>query len=256
MTTTRHMRTLDGGVDGLSLTDTEINALQVVCHELSVNPRLRITLADGSIPPERRSELARDLVGQRLGDRVGQVLGMVAAMATDAQDLEFQMGRQADRAVLRSAQDLGKVREELSGIIASLLADPELASTLTDPSLDLAARQQLAANLLEGRACPATAILVKRAVTGRRLVERLVELTELTSEVVGHQLARVTAAAPLTAEQRARLMTELDRIFAVKVDLHVDVDPRVLGGLHVRVGGEIIDGTIRTRLDKARRLIG
>jgi F-type H+-transporting ATPase subunit delta len=40
------------------------------------------------------------------------------------------------------------------------------------------------------------------------------------------------------------------------VRLNVVVDPTVVGGLSVRVGEELIDGTIATKLEQARRLVG
>jgi len=66
----------------------------------------------------------------------------------------------------------------------------------------------------------------------------------------------VSVARPLTADQLARIKAQLVRIYGVAIDVRVDVDPEVLGGVRIEVGDEIIDGTIQTRLNQARRLIG
>lgn len=252
----RRIRALDESVDRVGLSASDVEGLGRICHELSVNPRLRITLSDGSIAPEGRTALANSLVGPRLGERVAQVLGLVAAAATGTEDLEAQMSRQADRAVLRSAEDLSRVRTELASLVASLRATPELASALTDPATELAARKDLVDRLLGSRMSGATVALVHRAIEHGRLVPRLEQLVDLTAQVAGRELARIRAAAPLSSEQSARLSAELERILGTPVDLQVDIDPEVLGGLYVRVGDQVIDGTIRTRLDNARRLIG
>lgn len=252
----RRIRALDESVDQLGLVASDVEGLGQVCHELSVNPRLRITLSDGAIAPEGRAALAASLIGPRLGERVAQVLGLVAAVATGTEDLEAQMARQADRAVLRTADDLTRVREEIASLVSSLRATPQLASALTDPATELPARRELVDRLLASRMSAATIALMHRAIEHRRLVPRLEQLGELTAQVAGRELARVRAAAPLTPDQTTRLSTELDRILGTTVDLQVTIDPEVLGGLYVQVGDQVIDGTIRTRLDNARRLIG
>ena len=65
-------------------------------------------------------------------------------------------------------------------------------------------------------------------------------------------LARVTTAVRLTEAQEQRLAAALGRTLGRQVQLQVDVDPAVLGGVLVRVGDEVIDGTTRHHLRAAR----
>ena len=65
-------------------------------------------------------------------------------------------------------------------------------------------------------------------------------------------VAEVTAAAPLTDAQRTRLGTILARIYCHPIALKYDVDPEILGGLHITVADEVIDGAIASRLAGAR----
>ena len=60
-------------------------------------------------------------------------------------------------------------------------------------------------------------------------------------------------ARPLEADQELRLVAALTRIYGRQVQLQVDVDPAVLGGIQVRVGDEVIDGTVVRNLDSVRR---
>ena len=80
--------------------------------------------------------------------------------------------------------------------------------------------------------------------------------TSSSISVQASTIARVSVARPLTADQLARIKAQLVRIYGVAIDVRVDVDPEVLGGVRIEVGDEIIDGTIQTRLNQARRLIG
>ena len=61
------------------------------------------------------------------------------------------------------------------------------------------------------------------------------------------------AALPLTEAQRQRLGAALARTYGREVRLNIDVDPTVIGGLRVQIGGELFDGTMLGRLDEARR---
>jgi F-type H+-transporting ATPase subunit delta len=70
-------------------------------------------------------------------------------------------------------------------------------------------------------------------------------------------VATVTSAVPLSDVQKARLGAVLAKLYGRQMHLNLDVDPEVLGGISVRVGDEVIDGTIADRLAEAsRRMAG
>jgi F-type H+-transporting ATPase subunit delta len=66
-------------------------------------------------------------------------------------------------------------------------------------------------------------------------------------------IAEVHVAVPLTDEQRVRLASALATQFGHQVHLNVVIDPKVAGGMTVRVGDDLIDGSVATRLATARR---
>ena len=61
--------------------------------------------------------------------------------------------------------------------------------------------------------------------------------------------AAVTSAHPLTNEQVATLKTQLKARVGRDVSVDLTVDPAILGGLVVRIGSQMIDSSIRTRLN-------
>ncbi len=68
-------------------------------------------------------------------------------------------------------------------------------------------------------------------------------------------VADVVAATPLTEGQRARLSTALRRLYGRDIRINLDLDPEVMGGLRIMVAGELIDSTVLSRLNTARRTI-
>jgi F-type H+-transporting ATPase subunit delta len=68
-------------------------------------------------------------------------------------------------------------------------------------------------------------------------------------------VAEIRVAAPLTDEQSRRLVSALSTVSGRTVRLNVAIDPTVMGGVHVTIGDEVIDGTVASRLEQARRAV-
>jgi F-type H+-transporting ATPase subunit delta len=62
----------------------------------------------------------------------------------------------------------------------------------------------------------------------------------------------VVSAAPLTDDELTALTTRLETTTGGRIELQTSVDPSLLGGLVVRVGDRLIDGSVRGRLERLR----
>jgi F-type H+-transporting ATPase subunit delta len=71
------------------------------------------------------------------------------------------------------------------------------------------------------------------------------EAQALTSEV--------TSAVPLSAEQQAHITEELRQRYGDRLELRFAVDPSLIGGLIIRVGDQVLDNSLRTRLSSIQR---
>ena len=65
----------------------------------------------------------------------------------------------------------------------------------------------------------------------------------------GETTAEVVSAHPLDAEQVVQLKSQLRQRVGRDVNVELSVDPAILGGLVVRIGSQMIDSSIRTRLN-------
>ena len=77
-------------------------------------------------------------------------------------------------------------------------------------------------------------------------------LLQMSAEDQGRQVAEVRSAIELSEDQQERLAAALKSATGRDVDVRVVVDPTVVGGLVVRVGDQVIDGTVRHRLSQLR----
>ncbi len=131
-----------------------------------------------------------------------------------------------------------------------------LAGLLADTSRPLDGRIALLDRLLADKVTPATMTLLRQAVSlprGRHLDVIAEELAELAAARRELSVARVTTPVRLTAEQEQRLTDSLSRLYGRPMSLQVELDEALLGGLVVRVGGEVIDGSVAGRIEAARR---
>jgi F-type H+-transporting ATPase subunit delta len=76
---------------------------------------------------------------------------------------------------------------------------------------------------------------------------------ELRDERAGRLPVLVTSAAPLPDDQREQLLHDLRQRYDKEPVLTTRVDPALLGGLVVRVGDWLYDGSVRTRLETIRK---
>jgi F-type H+-transporting ATPase subunit delta len=136
-----------------------------------------------------------------------------------------------------------------------VVSDPALRQALDDRNAPVSVRQQLVDDLLDAKAEPLTVQLARRAVASasRSFELTIEEYLRLAAATRQRQVAVVTVARPLDDEQKARLQAVLSEKLSRQLTLQVLVDPTVLGGARVRVGDEVIEGTVAGRLTAARQ---
>jgi F-type H+-transporting ATPase subunit delta len=134
-----------------------------------------------------------------------------------------------------------------------------LRSALSDPARSVDDKAGLVDSLLEDKALPATVTLAKQSLAGtyHTVTNALAAYREVAAQTQGEVVATVRVARPLRGADQDRLAETLGAQYHTTVHLNVVVDPDVLGGVRVEIGDEVIDGTIASRLDDARRrLVG
>jgi len=153
------------------------------------------------------------------------------------------------------------LRQEVRSIAELAAGSADLRNFLTSPAIPREGKQQL----LEG--------LVKRMGASQELRNFLFVLvdhhrTSLLAEIAnefervlherqGIAEATVTSARELSAAQKQKLAGTLESMTGKKIEAHYAVDPALVGGLVVRIGSTVYDGSVRAQLDQmGARLTG
>jgi F-type H+-transporting ATPase subunit delta len=160
--------------------------------------------------------------------------------------------------VARAEGTLGEVEDELFRFSQTLEGSDELREALTDPAIPVARRQQIVEDLLGGKASSTTVAMISLVVgTGRArdLPAIISQLVEMSAAEANKAVAEVRTAVPLNQDQRERLATALGEATGRQVEIKAIVDPAVMGGVVAQVGDTVIDGSVRTRLDRLRKVL-
>ncbi|HJP24992.1 MAG: ATP synthase F1 subunit delta [Acidimicrobiales bacterium] len=158
-------------------------------------------------------------------------------------------------AVAAAEGDLAAVEDELFRFAQALRSDGELYSTLADQSVPVSRRQQIVEDLLGGKASATTTALISMVVGAGRAAElpAIVDaLVERSAASRNKAVATVRSAVDLTADQRDRLAAAINTRTGKAVEIKVVIDPTVLGGVVTEIGDDIIDGSVRRRLNQLR----
>ena len=242
------------------LADTLFEVVTLFANEGAV----RRALSDPAIDADAKVSFVDRLFGQRLDAISLELVRQTARLRwSSPRDVVDALEALAVETSLQRAEAdgvLDEVEDELFRFERIMDGQPELRAALTDRNLAADRKSQLLHTLLDGKVSEVTLSLILRAVLAPRgrTVERVLdEFTELAAKRRERLIARVTSAVALSEEQQSALAEALKREFDRDIRLQLVVDPDILGGLTVRIGDELIDGSVLRHLGAAhRRLTG
>jgi F-type H+-transporting ATPase subunit delta len=222
---------------------------------------LRRFATDGSLPVAAKQGMVQSVFESQVSEAtLGLLTDAVGRRWTLSRDLADVLERLSEIAAVRSAgAKAGKVTDELFELSGIIDGNPALRSALSDPARSLDDKAALIDSLLDGKALPATITLTKQSLAGtyHTMTGALATYREVAAQTQGEAVATVRVARPMSQADQTRLAETLGSQYSTTVHLNVVVDPDLLGGVRVEIGDEVIDGTIVSRLDDARRrLVG
>ena len=153
-------------------------------------------------------------------------------------------------AVGRGALDA--VADDVTSLQELVRADARLVGFLAAPDIADDRKSAFVKSILGSRVGPLTLELLELLVRKGRLPvlpDVLATFQDLTLEARGIVKAQAVTAVKLTDAERAILVDKLQKLTRKTVRMTESLDPRILGGVVVKLGGKVIDGSVRTSLD-------
>jgi F-type H+-transporting ATPase subunit delta len=153
-------------------------------------------------------------------------------------------------------QDLDVIQRELSGLVALVTANAQLARVLGSPAIPAARKRGVVEELLARSPVSTPLARLLLLLADRDRLALLPDLAEAFHErLLDHQQvvrAEITTAAPLAGDRTAALRAGLARATNREVRLDVRVDPALVGGAVARIGSTVYDGSLVTQLERLK----
>jgi F-type H+-transporting ATPase subunit delta len=250
---------VDALVDQVGGSATVADDLFSVATTLRSEPALRRFATDSALATEAKAGLVSEIYDGKVdAATLGLLKDAVGRRWTRSRDLADALEYVGVVAAVRSSgDDANQLVDELFSVRTLVEGNKDLRAALGDHARGAADKAALVDTLFGGKVLPATIILVKQALSGsaRSAAVALEDYEKVAADVHGRDVATVQVARPLDENDEQRLTAALAAHYGRPVHLNVVVDPDVIGGIKVAIGGDVIDGTIASRLDDARRKI-
>lgn len=225
------------------------------------SPPLRRVLTDPSTEADAKRGLVASLFGDSLGSQALALLeDAVASRWAASRDFTDALEIAGVESWAAAAQDSGQLdtlEDELFAVTESIVVEEELRRTIGDRAVAPNAKASLLADIYSGKISePALAIITQAAASRSGSFERVVErFAQQVAKRRGRLVAEVTVAYQLDESEKQRLTAALKKKYGSDIQLNLVVDSSVVGGIAVSIGDEVVDATMSTRLEAARRLL-
>lgn len=145
--------------------------------------------------------------------------------------------------------------EELVGVKELLETSAELEKFLYHPRIQESDKKEVMDKLLASKVSPFILNFIKITIDKDRepLIKDIIDYFQDLARAAKNILqVQVETAFPLTSEDHAALTAKLSKLTGKVIELMVEVKPALIGGMRIRIGDRIIDGTIKRHLERIK----
>ncbi|MHC6176305.1 F0F1 ATP synthase subunit delta [Glutamicibacter endophyticus] len=238
--------------------------LFAVLEVLDANAGLRRALTDPAREADEKAALLAQLLRGKVSadaeDTVAQLASTRWSSERDISDALETLAVTSVAAVAEQtdgASSLAQLEQDLFSFIEVVRASHELQRALDDAQAPAQAKTELALKLVPG-ATRGAQLLIGQAVANPRgmkplnLVERFVQLVAKRQQ---RWIAEVASSVKLSDAQLERLGAGLNKLYSRELKINATVDPKLVGGLVIKVGDEVVDASVAARVAEVRRAL-
>ncbi|MBI2846986.1 MAG: ATP synthase F1 subunit delta [Chloroflexi bacterium] len=156
--------------------------------------------------------------------------------------------------IAKESGELERWKEDLD-TLAHSLSEPEVSAFLGNPKVRMREKFKILAGLLEGVHPLALNLAFLLVARGRLAIVKdiALEYEKMFDAQRGIEHAEVITAIPLSDVEKERIAQRISTVTGKQVTLMAKVEPGLLGGLVVKIGDRVLDGSIRSRLQSLKR---
>ena len=254
---------LDAAVKGATEQEASLLSSELfsVAQTLAGSIALRRAITDPSRDSDAKVALVRELFGKSLNAEALEIIANIATLrwssSADLVPVIEQLAIEAQASAANIAGQLDQVEDDFFAVSQAIAHAPELREALTTSGAG-DSKEALIVELFGKKATDSTVKLVSYLINnlrGRSIETAMEDYIFALAARRNRLIAHVQVAIGLSDSQSKRLAILLAGQIGQPVRLNVEVTPEVVGGVSVRFGDEIIDGTISNRIAGAERAL-
>jgi F-type H+-transporting ATPase subunit delta len=233
--------------------------LFVVADAISGSTQLRGILSDTSTESDAKNALIERVFNTKVSANAIEFVKKVCALRfSRSMDLVIvleQLGVHAAAATASKTNVLDDVQSELFSFQQVVASDRDLQFALSNKSAPNETKLALVKALIGSKANAVTLALINQAVgsaRGRRVAIVIDQFAKQIAAYGDSLVATVTVSKELEQSQIERLRSTLAGTYGQQISLNIEIDPSIIGGMVVQIAGEIIDGSVSTRLQNLK----
>ncbi|PQO42936.1 F0F1 ATP synthase subunit delta [Blastopirellula marina] len=155
-----------------------------------------------------------------------------------------------------AAGSLDQVVSELASLVHDVLQHPKLANAVISPRISHDERLVILDKAFAGRMNP-TLLTFLKVLSNHNRLYCIREIQRAFHQLVGEKRGRVDvkviSAEPLSEASLVAITARLRETLGKDVEVLSSVNPKLIGGLIIRVGDTVIDGSVANQLESIRR---
>ena len=159
------------------------------------------------------------------------------------------------------AEEKGKVEEYLDDmrqIVLIMKNDVEFLKVIKHPKISTSTKKKMFINIFKGRIDEEVLSFLLILIEKDRILyteEKLKEMEKIHLERNNTLMAEVRTVIPLNETERENLREKLCDIYDKKIIFEEKLDENIIGGVYIRVGDDVIDGTLKSKLEEMKKLM-
>ena len=164
-------------------------------------------------------------------------------------------------ALYRVAEEKGKVdqfMDEMKQIVELVEKDANLRLLIEHPQVSTSQKKALFETIFKGKIEDDILSFLNLLLEKGRILELSSMLTQMKGiylEKHNTAIAEVKTVLPLLENEKEQLVQNLQKKFNKTITLKEEIDPAILGGVYVKVENEVIDGTVKSKIDEMKKIM-
>ena len=162
--------------------------------------------------------------------------------------------------VVASPEKASALRGELTRFDEARKSSSELQELYANPGIEYAQKAKITETIAKRLGLSEMAVKVLEVLTRNRRMNGLTSVIEALAEMIRTATdtvaADVRSAKPLNDQEQAELRRALEKKAGRKIELTIEIDPELIGGLVARIGSQVYDASVAGKLEKFRESLG